>query len=208
VPEFERLTRHTAVISYDAPNSIRERVLAGEKFDLTLLPDGWDEIRAKLASTPLAVGHTEFGMAVAATASKPDTGSIDALKRTLLVSRSIVYTEPKTGAIAGVLFARMIERLGIADEIKKKSRRISDALNARLIKTGEADLAALLSSEVLAVPGVQFLAMPPEFRATVTFSGAVAKEAAAEPEIARSLLQFFTGPSAVSMLKSNGFEPG
>src|SRR5262245_20448780 len=99
IPPFERLTKHTVVVSYDEPGIIRQRILAGEKFDLTILPTGWDEIRRKLAHAPVAIGHTDFGMAVAATTPKPDTSSVAALKQILLASRSIVYTDPRTGGI-------------------------------------------------------------------------------------------------------------
>jgi molybdate transport system substrate-binding protein len=197
LPEFERLTGSTISVTYDEPGAIKQRILAGEKFDLTLLPSGWNQVGSKLATEPIGIGHTEFRMAIIATAPKPDTSSIDTLKRTLLESKSIVYTDPKTGSMVGELFARMIEHLGIAEEVKKKSR---------LVK-GEADLAILLSSDILAVPGVQFLPIPSEFQTTVTLSAAVAKDAP-EPEIAHSLLQFLTGPSAISILKANGFEPG
>jgi molybdate transport system substrate-binding protein len=71
----------------------------------------------------------------------------------LRTAKSIVYTDPKTGGIAGVLFAHMIERLGIADEISKKSKLVAGALNAPFVVKGEADLAVQLSSEILAVPG-------------------------------------------------------
>jgi len=207
VPPFERLTKNTVIVSYDEPGIIRQRILAGEKFDLTILPTGWDEVRRKLAHAPVAIGHTDFGMAVAATTPKPDTSSVAALKQILLASRSIVYTDPRTGGITGVLFAQLIERLDITEEINKKSQLVAGMLNATLVVKGKADLAVQLSSDILVVPGVQFLPMPPEFQTTVTLSGAVASDAA-EPERASYLLQFLTGRGAVSMLRSNGFEPG
>jgi molybdate transport system substrate-binding protein len=207
LPEFERITGSTVSVTYDEPGAIKQRILAGEKFDLTLLPSGWNQVGSKLATESIGIGHTEFGMAIIATAPKPDTSSIDTLKRTLLESKSIVCPDPKTGSMVGELFARMIEHLGIADEVNKKSRLVSGVLNGTLIVKGEADLAIQLSSDILAVPSVQFLPMPSEFQTTVTLSAAVAKDAP-EPEVAHSLLQFLTGPSAVSMLKANGFEPG
>src|SRR5712691_7909547 len=131
----------------------------------------------KIAGDPIAIGHTDLGMAVLATVPKPDTSSNDATKRTLLAAKSIVYTDPKTGGIAGVLFARMIERLGIADEVNKKSKLVAGVLNATFVVKGEADLAVQLANEILAVPGAQFVPMPPEFHTSVTFSGAIATSA-------------------------------
>jgi molybdate transport system substrate-binding protein len=206
-PQFERVTTNKVKISYGEAGILRKRILDGEAFDVTFLPAGWDEIRGKLSGDPVAIGHTDFGMAVLANAPKPDTSSNDAVKRVLLAAKSIVYTDPKTGGISGVLFARMIERLGIADEINKKSKLVAGVLNASLVVKGEADLAAQLANEILAVPGVQFVAMPPEFHASVTFSGAIAASAK-DPVATKALLQFLTAPDAAPVIRSKGYEPG
>jgi len=206
-PQFERATNNKVSISYDEAGIVRKRILGGEAFDVTFLPAGWGEVRGKITSDPIAIGHSDLGMAVLSTVPKPDTSSNEATKQTLLAVKSIVYTDPKTGGIAGVLFARMIERLGIADEVNKKSKLVAGQLNATFVAKGEAELAVQLSSEIRAVPGVQFVPMPPEFSASVTFSGAAAASAR-EPEIARAFLQFLTAPSAAPAIRSKGFEPG
>jgi molybdate transport system substrate-binding protein len=207
VPEFERTTNNKVTIDYGEAGILRKRILDGEAFDVTFLPAGWEELRGKIAGDVVGIGHTDFGMAVLATVSKPDTSSNDALKRTLLAAKSIVYTDPKTGGISGVLFARMIERLGIADEINKKSKLVAGVLNASFVVKGEADLAVQLANEILAVPGAQFVPMPPEFQASVTFSGAIAANAK-DPAAAKALLQFLTAPSAAPVIRSKGYEPG
>lgn len=206
-PQFERETNNKVTISYNEAGILRKRILDGEAFDVTFLPSGWDELRGKISGAPVGIGHTDLGMAVLASMPKPDTSTNDALKRTLLAAKSIIYTDPKTGGISGVLFARMIERLGIADEIGKKSRVVASQLNATFVVKGEADLAVQLANEILAVPGVQFVPMSPEFHASVTFSGAIAADAK-EPAAARALLQFLTAPNAAPVIKSKGYEPG
>jgi len=207
VPEFERTTNNKVTIDYGEAGILRKRILDGEAFDVTFLPVGWEELRGKIAGDAVGIGHTDFGMAVLATVSKPDTSSNDALKRMLLAAKSIVYTDPKTGGISGVLFARMIERLGIAEEINKKSKLVAGVLNASFVVKGEADIAVQLANEILAVPGAQFVPMPPEFYASVTFSGAIAANAK-DPAAAKALLQFLTTPSAAPVIRSKGYEPG
>jgi molybdate transport system substrate-binding protein len=207
VPPFEHMTNNKVTISYGEAGILRKRILEGEAFDVTFLPSGWDEVRRKIAGDPVGIGHADFGMTVLASVQKPDTSSNDALKRTLLAAKSIVYTDPKTGGISGVLFARMIERLGIADEINKKSKLVAGVLNATFVVKGEADLAVQLGNEILAVPGAQFVPMSPEFHASVTFSGAIAASAK-DPALAKALLQFLTSPSAASVIRSKGYEPG
>ena len=206
-PQFERLTGNKVTISYDEAGVVRKRILGGEAFDLSFLPAGWEEVRKALASDPVAIAHSDLGMAVLSTVPKPDTSTNEATKRTLLAVKSIIYTDAKTGGIAGVLFARMIERLGITDEVNKKSRLVAGQLNATFVAKGEAELAVQLSSEIREVPGVQFVPMPPEFSASVTFSGAAAT-ASKEPATAKAFLDFLTAPTAVPAIRSKGFEPG
>jgi molybdate transport system substrate-binding protein len=207
VPEFERASNNKVTIAYGEAGILRKRIQDGEAFDVTILPAGWDELHGKLAGEPVAIGHTDLGMAVLATAPKPDMSSSEALKRLLLAVKSIVYTDPKTGGISGVLFARAIERLGIADEVNKKSKVVAGELNAAFVVKGEADLAVQLANEILAVPEAQFVAMPPEFSASITFSGAIAA-GAKEPAAGKSLLQFLTAPGAGPVIRSKGYEPG
>ena len=207
LPQFERATNNKITISYNEAGILRKRILDGEDFDLTFLPAGWDELRGKVSGQPIGIGRTDFGMAVLASMPKPDTSTNDALKHTLLAAKSIVYTDPKTGGISGVLFARMIDRLGIADEINKKSKVVASQLNATFVVKGEADLAVQLANEILAVPGVQFVPMSPDFQASITFSGAIAA-GAKESAAAKALLQFLTAPSAAPVIRSKGYEPG
>ena len=194
--------------SYGGAGVLRTRILDGEAFDVTFLPAGWDEIEDRIDGDPIAIANTELGMAVLADAPTPDTSSSDTLKETLLSAKSIVYTDPKTGGISGVLFARMIERLGIADEVSKKSRLVAGALNtATFLLNGEADLAVQLAHETLAVPGVQFVPMPPQFRISVTFSGAVGTSAT-DSAAAKSLIHFLARPAVAPVIRSLGYEPG
>ena len=207
VPEFERTTNNRVIIAYGEAGVLRKRIQNDEPFDIVFLPAGWHEIRGKVAGDPISIGHTDLGMAVPSNAPRPDIGSKDALRLTLLGARSIVYTDPTSGGISGVLFERALERLGIKDEVSKKSRLVAGALNAIFVARGEADLAVQLASEILAVPGVQFVPMPPEFHASVTFSGAVSTSAQ-DPPAAEALLRFLIAPSAAPFIRAIGYEPG
>jgi molybdate transport system substrate-binding protein len=207
VPQFESETNNKVTTSYGEGGVLRKRILDGEAFDVTFLPAGWGEIDDKIDGDPIAIANTELGMAVLVDAPTPDTSSSDALKETLLSAKSIVYTDPKTGGIDGVLFARMIERLGIADEVNRRSKLVDGALNATFLLRGEADLAVQLANEILAVPGVQFVPMPPQFRISVTFSGAVGTSAT-DSAAAKSLIHFLARPAVAPVIRSMGYEPG
>jgi molybdate transport system substrate-binding protein len=206
IPVFERTTNHRVTAKFEEPGIHRKAALAGDAFDLIILPAGWEEIRAKIIGNPVGIAHTQFGFLVRADSPMPDTGSADAVKRALLAAKSIVYTDPKTGAINGVLFARMLERLGIADEVNRKSKIVTGPPVEFLAK-GEVDLAVALSIGVVDFPNVRFVPMPPEFQATVTFSGAISG-AAKQPVASKALLEFLIGPGAVPIIKAKGYEPG
>jgi len=206
-PAVESETNNKVTTNYGGAGFLRKRILDGENFDVTFLPAGWGEIEDKIDGDPIAIANTEFGMAVLANAPMPDTSSSDTLKETLLSAKSIVYTDPKTGDISGVLFTRLIERLGIADEVNKNSKLVDGSLNATFLLRGEADLAVQLANEILAVPGVQFIHLPPQFRISVTFSGAVGT-GATDSAAAKSLIHFLARPAVAPIIRSMGYEPG
>jgi ABC-type molybdate transport system substrate-binding protein len=101
-----------------------------------------------------------YGVAVRAGAAKPDISSPEALKRTLLAAKSIVYTDPASGGASGVYFEKVLDRLGIAKEVKAKS--ILNAWpatkpSAEFVARGEAELGIQLISEIVAVPDAELL---------------------------------------------------
>ena len=73
----------------------------------------------KLAPNSLVnVAGTPVSVVARAGAPKPDISSVDAFKNTLLTARSIVYADPAKGGASGVYFARVLDRLGIADQLR------------------------------------------------------------------------------------------
>ena len=77
-PKFERVSGNKVNISYDEAGIVRKRILGGEAFDVTFLPAGWEEVRNTLVSDPVAIGHSDLGMAVLSTAPTPDTSTNEA----------------------------------------------------------------------------------------------------------------------------------
>ena len=58
---------------------------------------------------------------------------MDALKRTLLASKSVVYADPAKGGLSGVYFARVLDRLGIADQMKPKTVLVPGDQSAEVV---------------------------------------------------------------------------
>jgi molybdate transport system substrate-binding protein len=212
VGEFERTSGHKVTISYGPGHKISERIKSGETFDLTILPlplvDDLVKQGKIVAGSTVNIAHSDVGMGVRAGAPKPDINSLEAFKRYLLATNSIVCSDPTIGATTSVYFTRMLERLGIADQMKAKIKFVSDAYTADYVAKGEADVAVQLGNELLAVSGVEFVPLPPEFQTKdFIFSAGVGADAK-EPEASKALIQFLLAPAAVPVIKAKHLDPG
>src|SRR5215467_37627 len=112
-PNFEHATGNKLNIGYSLIADIRKRMLDGETADVT-------SSRSLHWAVTNVVG-TPVALAIRAGAPKPDISTVDALKRTPLAAKSIVYADPAKGGAAGVYFARVVDRLGITDQLKSKT---------------------------------------------------------------------------------------
>jgi molybdate transport system substrate-binding protein len=210
---FERATGHKIAVSLDEAGVLRKRIESGEAFDVAILPrPATDELvrQGRLASgNPVDVVRAAFGFGVRSGASTLDTRSPDAFKRSLQAAKAIVYTDPATGGVSGVFFARVLERLGIADAIGPRSKLTTGVLNAQLVASGEADIAFQMKHEILAVPGIAFVALPAEQQsgAAVVFTASLGA-GASESGAAREFIRFLSGPVAAPLIKAKGMEPG
>ena len=140
-------------------------------------------------------------------AAKPDVSTVEALKKTLLAAKSVAYNDPKSGASSGIYTAQMLDKLGIADQIRPKEKLKQGGLVAELIVSGEAEIGVQQISEIVPIKGVTFAGpLPKEIQNyTVYAAGIGAKAKSAAP--ARALLDFLAGPGAAAELKAKGMEP-
>ena len=206
-PAFERASGHRLAIGFGAAKMLRERIVAGEAFDLALLTAPVAAELAKagklVAANRVDLARSGVGIAVRAGSPKPDIGSTEAFKRTLLAARSIVYS---THGASGIYFAELIKRLGIADAIVPKAMLRDGGDVAVLVARGEAELAVQQISELLPVAGTQLVGpLPPELQSYTVFTGAVGC-AAREPQAARALLAFLATPAAQKTYRATGLE--
>jgi molybdate transport system substrate-binding protein len=159
------------------------KVAAGSKVDLVLSP---------------------IGMAVRAGAPKPDIGSVEALKRTLLAAKSIAYSDSASGVYVGT---ELFQRLGIADQVKGKAKMIPAEPVAAVVARGEAEIGFQQVSELLPIAGADFVGqLPPEVQKITVFSAGIAT-AAKEPVAGEALIAFLASPAAAASLTKSGLEP-
>ena len=208
-PQFERLTGHKLVIDFDVANVLKRRIDAGEGFDVAILTVPVMEELIKqnkiVSDTRAVVARGGMGLAGRAGAPRPDISSTEAFKRTLLDAKSITY--PKEG-LTGIHMAKVLERLGIAEAMGPKATLTGSGSPAELVARGEVEIAAHIIPELLAVQGVVLLGpLPPEVQTYIVLQGGVGASAM-RPQAARELLKFLTGPAAVPVIRSKGYEPG
>jgi molybdate transport system substrate-binding protein len=143
-------------------------------------------------------------MAVRTGAAMPDIASVEAFKHALLGAKSIAYT---IDGASGMHFAGLIERLGIAEDLKASARRRSGGLIGELVASGEAEIAIQQIPELMAVRGIDLVGPIPAELQKITVVAAGVFRDAGEPQAARALLSFLLKPGAADVIKSKGLEP-
>ena len=209
-PAFEKKTGDKLVIDYDLAANLKKRILDGERADVIILTRSMMEDllkNNKLAADGLVnVAGTPVALATRAGAQKPDIGNAEAFKRALLSARSIVYADPSKGGLSGVVAARAIERLGIAEKMKAKTILVPGAQAAELVAKDEAELGIAQASEIVPFAGVQLVGpLPGDLGGMTLFTGGIGAESRSA-EAAKGLIKFLTGPEATPNFKAKGFE--
>ncbi|HEY6258017.1 MAG TPA: substrate-binding domain-containing protein [Xanthobacteraceae bacterium] len=212
LPQFARSAEHKVTIRYDAAAALKKAIDGGESFDLAILvPGGIDDLikQGKIESASrINLARTGVGVAVRAGAAKPDISTADAFKRTLLNAKSIAYGDPALGGASSVYFANLLQKLGIAEEMKAKTKLTPSGEGAKAVADGAAELGVGQISEIVPVRGAELAGpFPSELQVYTTFTAGVAanpKDAAA----AKALLKFLTTPAAAQILKARGLDPG
>ncbi len=208
VPRFEQASGHQVSISYDPAQIMLKRIANGESADLAFLGEpAIDELIKQgkiVAASRRSLARLAAGIGVRAGAPKPDISSVEAFKRMLLNAPSIAYASE--GA-SGIYFAGLIERLGIAAQVKSKARTRPGGLVGELVVSGEAEIAVQQIPELMAVPGIEVVGpFPAELqKISVTTAGIFANSS--QPDAARALLDFLTTPAAARVFKAKGFDP-
>src|SRR5258708_2732220 len=125
IPAFMNATGHKVEGVFDTVGVIQDKLKKGERADIVILStavmEDMDKAGSLVAGSRIEVGRGTAGFAVRAGAPVPDISTPDALKATLLAARTVAYVDPAVGATTGIHFARVLERLAIADAVNKKA---------------------------------------------------------------------------------------
>lgn len=200
--KFEADTGHKLTIAVAETGEIRKRVLAGENFDVVMVPksaaDEFEKAGRIAPGSTVALIRVSFGLAVPADGPKPDVGTPEGLKNTLLRARTVLITDPKTGGISGVHLMEVLDKLGIADEMKSRLvPQPGGGFHAERVVKGEADLAVQAEHEIRCVKGATFLPYPAQFQRTVVFLGGIGQPSG-DAAAAKAYLDYMTGAATAS----------
>ena len=208
IPQFEQATRHKVVITYGLSAALKRQIEAGEAFDMAVLtPALVDDLikQGKIAGdTRTVLARAGMAIMIRAGASRPDIRTTDALRRTLLASKSIAYAKEGAG---GVFFADLAQRLGIADALTSKIKPTTTGVEVgAAVARGDAELGVLPLSEVLTFQGVEALGTFPAEVQGYAVMVAGASAGTRQRAAAKELMDFVTAPAALSVIKKKGME--
>ena len=176
-----------------------------------LTPAAVDDLTGKgklVAGSRATLARVGVGVMVKAGAPKPDIGSVEAFKRALLAAKSVAYIDPASGGSSGIYVAGLLDKLGIAEQVKPKAKLKKGGYVADLIVSGEAELGIHQISEIVPVKEVTLVGpLPAEIQNYTVYAGALGA-GAKDAEAAKALIKALTGPAAADVLKSKGMEHG
>jgi molybdate transport system substrate-binding protein len=164
-PKYESSSGNKLSIIYSTIADLKKRIEAGETADVMILSrpvlDGL-QTQGKIAQGSIVnVGSSYVAIGVRTGAPKPDISTAEKLKTALLAAKSISYADPAKGGASGVYFAKVIDRLGIADQMKSKTVLVPGAEAGELVAKGEVEMGVAQASEIAAVRGAQWSALCP-----------------------------------------------
>jgi len=211
LPDFERTSGHKVVVENDTVGALTKRIEGGETFDLAILtPAAVDALASKgklVAGSRANLARVGIGVVVKEGAPKPDIGSLAAFKQALLAAKSVAYIDPAAGGSSGIYVAGLLDKLGIAAEVKPKAKLIPGGAVAEHVARGEAELGIHQISEILPVKGVTLVGpLPADIQNYTVYAAALGAQAK-ESDAAKALLKALSGPAAAGVLKSKGMEP-
>jgi molybdate transport system substrate-binding protein len=212
IPQFE-LTGRDKIVTVTTsmgvgPDSIPRRLERGELVDAVIV----DELTLNnlikdglvVDGSGVGLARSTIGMAVRSGARKPDISSVDALKRALLEAKSIAYSSSVSGVY---LSTELFQRLGIAEQIAAKCQKVERERVGTVVARGEAEIGFQQVSELLPIPGIDYVGpLPAEVQKVTVFSAGVAA-GSKNPDAARALIRFLASRGAARTITKSGLEP-
>jgi len=211
IPKFEASSGHKVTFDYGTVGGMAERVQRGEAADVVIASGPQVEALEKegkvVAGSRAGLAKTGVGVFVRKGAAKPDIGSVEAFKRTMLAAKSIGWNDPAAGAPVSIYMLDLLERLGIGAEMKPKTvafKQRSERFEA--VARGDVQIGFNQVSEILAASGVDLVGPLPESIQHYTLFSAGVVANSVQQDAARALIRFISSPEAKAAMKAKGFD--
>jgi molybdate transport system substrate-binding protein len=210
IPDFEKSSGHKVTVAYGTAGAVADRVQKGEAADIvvTSVPM-FDQLQAQgkvVAGDRAIIAKVGVGAFVRKGAAKPDISSTDAFKRAMLAAKSIAYPDPAGGGASGIYLASLLERLGIAAEMKSKTKLSTLGTLYASVANGDIEIGFNQVSEILAQPTVELVGpLPPAIQNYTQFAPGIVT-GSSQTDAARAFVTFLSSPAAKTVLNARGFE--
>lgn len=210
IPQFEQASGHRLTVDYATVAALATRINKGEPADIVIVTRqhiGNLSSQGRIAAgSAVDIARQGVGLFVRKGAPKPDIGSVEAFKRTLLAAKSIAHADPAGGGGTAVYVAGLLGRMDIAREIQPKIRLFAPGVYDSVAK-GEVEIGIGGTSEILADASVDLVGpLPAALQDYTQFSAGILASSAAQ-EAARSFLGFISSASGAALFKAKGYEP-
>jgi molybdate transport system substrate-binding protein len=206
-PMFERATGHKLKVEFGLPPDLVKKIETGEPFDVAVLSFDVERLikQGKIAADSRTVlGRIGVGVAIKKGAPKPDFSTVEKLKTALLNAKAIATSGQGS---SGRYVDALIEKLGIAAQVRPKIKSGGPGESAKLVERGEVDFVVSGLPPLLGHPNIEWLGLlPDEIQQWLTFSAGLSVKAA-QPDAGRAFLKLLTSPDAVALVKTKGLEP-
>jgi molybdate transport system substrate-binding protein len=208
VPGYERSMGRSIKVQFGTSATFKRSIEGGEPFDLAILTPAIIEDlikQGKIVGMAVDLASSGIGMAVRAGLPKPDVTTAEAIKQTLLTSKSIGYV--KEGASSPAVVS-MFDRLGISEDVQRKTVFQPGAeRNMASVAEGQIDVAFGLISEIVPAPGVQLAGpLPPEFQKRIIIAAGISSSTK-NREAAKEIIKSLTSAAAAATIKATGLDP-
>lgn len=212
-PSFESVTGHKLEAAYgasmgNAPDAIPQRLARGEPADVVILArDALDAlVRAGQvrAGSEVDLVESRIAMAVRTGTPHPRIGTVEEFREAMLKAQSIGYS----ASASGVYFStELLQRLGIADQVLPKTRRILSERVGAVVARGELEIGFQQVSELLPIPGIEIVGpLPAPIQRVTTFSAGIGTRSE-QPQSAHALISFFASSAAHEVIRRTGLDP-
>jgi molybdate transport system substrate-binding protein len=211
LPQFEKASGHKVTVEYGTLGAITDRISKGADADLVIVTGAQNDQLQKegklVVGSRAELAKAGYGVLAKTGAAKPDLGTVEAFKRTMLGAKSVALGDPAGGGPLGVYSADLLQRLGIADDLKTKTKLLPSGTQvAEAVAKGESEIGIGLASDAVVVPGLVAIALPAEIQTYTTYTlGIIASSK--QVDAAKALIAFLTSPAAKQALAAKGFEP-